>query len=247
VDNVTKAFYEIVSNKKIALDTYEMVLSGDTSSLTNPGQFINIALEGLYLRRPISVCHYEEGQITIIYKAVGKGTKQMAKMAPGEKLDVLCGLGNGFDVSKAAGKKAAVIGGGVGVPPMYGTARELIKNGVEVTAILGFGTKDMAFYIEEFKKLGAEVMVTTDDGTLGLKGFVTDALKQTDCDYYFACGPQPMLRSLHRTGIPGQLSFEERMGCGFGACMGCTCHTLVGTKRICQDGPVFPSSEVTFE
>jgi len=244
---VTKAFYEIVSNKKIALDTYEMVLSGDTSSLTNPGQFINIALEGLYLRRPISVCHYEEGQITIIYKAVGKGTKQMAKMAPGEKLDVLCGLGNGFDVSKAAGKKAAVIGGGVGVPPMYGTARELIKNGVEVTAILGFGTKDMAFYIEEFKKLGAEVMVTTDDGTLGLKGFVTDALKQTDCDYYFACGPQPMLRSLHRTGIPGQLSFEERMGCGFGACMGCTCHTLVGTKRICQDGPVFPSSEVTFE
>jgi len=244
---VTKAFYEIVSNKKIALDTYEMVLSGDTSSLTTPGQFINIALEGLYLRRPISVCHYEEGQITIIYKAVGKGTKQMAKMAPGEKLDVLCGLGNGFDVSKAAGKKAAVIGGGVGVPPMYGTARELIKNGVEVTAILGFGTKDMAFYIEEFKKLGAEVMVTTDDGTLGLKGFVTDALKQTDCDYYFACGPQPMLRSLHRTGIPGQLSFEERMGCGFGACMGCTCHTLVGTKRICQDGPVFPSSEVTFE
>ena len=247
MDNVTKAFYEIVSNKKIALDTYEMVLSGDTSSLTNPGQFINIALEGLYLRRPISVCHYEEGQMTIIYKAVGKGTKQMAKMQPGEKLDVLCGLGNGFDVSKAAGKKAAVIGGGVGVPPMYGTARELIKNGVEVTAILGFGTKDMAFYIEEFKKLGAEVMVTTDDGTLGLKGFVTDALKQTDCDYYFACGPQPMLRSLHRTGIEGQLSFEERMGCGFGACMGCTCHTLVGTKRICQDGPVFPSSEVTFE
>ena len=247
MDNVTKAFYEIVSNKKIALDTYEMVLSGDTSSLTSPGQFINIALEGLYLRRPISVCHYEEGQMTIIYKAVGKGTKQMAKMAPGEKLDVLCGLGNGFDVSKAAGKKAAVIGGGVGVPPMYGTARELIKNGVEVTAILGFGTKDMAFYIEEFEKLGAKVMVTTDDGTLGLKGFVTDALKQTDCDYYFACGPQPMLRSLHRTGIEGQLSFEERMGCGFGACMGCTCHTLVGTKRICQDGPVFPSSEVTFE
>ena len=247
MDNVTKAFYEIVSNKKIALDTYEMVLSGDTSSLSNPGQFVNIALEGLYLRRPISVCHYEEGQMTIIYKAVGKGTKQMAKMAPGEKLDVLCGLGNGFDVSKAAGKKAAVIGGGVGVPPMYGTARELIKNGVEVTAILGFGTKDMAFYIEEFEKLGAKVMVTTDDGTLGIKGFVTDALKQTDCDYYFACGPQPMLRSLHRTGIEGQLSFEERMGCGFGACMGCTCHTLVGTKRICQDGPVFPSSEVTFE
>ncbi|MBQ2650246.1 MAG: dihydroorotate dehydrogenase electron transfer subunit, partial [Clostridia bacterium] len=194
-----------------------------------------------------SVCHYEEGQLTIIYKTVGKGTKQMAAMTAGQQLDVLCGLGNGFDTSKAKGKKAAVIGGGVGVPPMYDTARRLIAEGVEVTAILGFATKDAAFYIDKFEALGAKVMVTTDDGTMGIHGFVTDALKQTDCDYFFACGPQPMLRSLHRTGISGQLSFEERMGCGFGACMGCTCHTLVGTKRICQDGPVFPTEEVSFE
>ncbi len=244
---MTKGFYEIVSNKMLALDTYEMVLRGDTSSLKNPGQFINIALEGLYLRRPISVCHYEEGLITIIYKVVGKGTRQMSEMAAGEKLDVLCGLGNGFDVTKAEGKRAAVIGGGVGVPPMYDVARRLIKNGVRVTAILGFATKEAAFYIDEFKALGAEVLVTSDDGTLGIKGFVTDALKGTDCDYFFACGPQPMLKSLHRTGLPGQLSFEERMGCGFGACMGCTCHTLVGDKRVCKDGPVFLTSEVTFD
>ncbi len=244
---MNKGYYEILSNVKIAPDTYEMVLRGDTSSLSNPGQFINIALEGLYLRRPISVCHYEEGQLTIIYKTVGKGTKQMAAMAAGQQLDVLCGLGNGFDTSKAKGKKAAVIGGGVGVPPMYDTARRLIAEGVDVTAILGFATKDAAFYIDKFEALGAKVMVTTDDGTMGIHGFVTDALKQTDCDYFFACGPQPMLKSLHRTGISGQLSFEERMGCGFGACMGCTCHTLVGTKRICQDGPVFPTEEVSFE
>lgn len=244
---MTKGFYEIASNKMLALDTYEMVLRGDTSSLKNPGQFINIALEGLYLRRPISVCHYEEGLITIIYKVVGKGTRQMSEMAAGEKLDVLCGLGNGFDVTKAEGKRAAVIGGGVGVPPMYDVARRLIKNGVRVTAILGFATKEAAFYIDEFKALGAEVLVTSDDGTLGIKGFVTDALKGTDCDYFFACGPQPMLKSLHRTGLPGQLSFEERMGCGFGACMGCTCHTLVGDKRVCKDGPVFLTSEVTFD
>lgn len=244
---MTKGFYKIISNKKLAQDTFEMVLEGDTSSLKNPGQFINIALEGLYLRRPISVCHYEEGKITIIYKVVGKGTRQMSQMKAGESLDVLCGLGNGFDVAKAAGKHAAVIGGGVGVPPMYDVARRLINNGVKVTAILGFATKEAAFYIEEFKALGAEVIVTSDDGTIGIKGFVTDGLKQTDCDYFFACGPQPMLKSLHRTGIEGQLSFEERMGCGFGACMGCTCHTLVGDKRVCKDGPVFLTSEVTFD
>lgn len=244
---MTKGFYKILSNKKLALDTYEMVLEGDTSSLKNPGQFINIALEGLYLRRPISVCHYEDGKITIIYKVVGKGTRQMSVMEAGQSLDVLCGLGNGFDVTKAAGKHAAVIGGGVGVPPMYDVARRLIKKGVRVTAILGFATKDAAFYIDQFRALGAEVIVTSDDGTIGIKGFVTDGLKQTDCDYFFACGPQPMLKSLHRTGLEGQLSFEERMGCGFGACMGCTCHTLVGDKRVCKDGPVFLTSEVTFD
>lgn len=244
---MTKGYFEILSNEKIALDTYEMQLGGDTSALTMPGQFVNIAIDGLYLRRPISVCHYEPGRLTIIYKVVGKGTEIMSQMTKGQKLDLLCGLGNGFDVTRAEGRRAAVIGGGVGVPPMYDVAARLVKMGVDVTAILGFATKEAAFYIERFEELGAKVLVTTDDGTLGIKGFVTDALRQTDCDYYFACGPKPMLAGLHRTGIEGQLSFEERMGCGFGACMGCTCHTLVGYKRICQDGPVFLSSEVTFD
>ena len=244
---MTQGMYTILSNRLLAKDTWEMVLGGDSSALTNPGQFINIAIEGLYLRRPISVCCYEEGSITIIYKVVGKGTVKMAAMEPGAQLDVLVGLGNGFDVEKARGRKVAVIGGGVGVPPMYDTARRLKKMGADVTAILGFATKDVSFYIEKFEELGVPVMVTTDDGTLGTKGFVTDALKASGCEYFMACGPTPMLRALHRTGIPGQLSFEERMGCGFGACMGCTCHTLVGTKRVCKDGPVFPTEEVTFE
>ena len=244
---MTQGIYKILSNRDIAKDTWEMVLGGDSSALTNPGQFINIAIEGLYLRRPISVCCYEEGSITIIYKVVGKGTRKMAQMVPGDKLDVLVGLGNGFDVEKARGRKAAVIGGGVGVPPMYDTARRLKKMGADVTAILGFATKDVSFYIEKFKALDIPVLVTTDDGSLGRKGFVTDALRESGCDYVFACGPTPMLRAVHKTGIGGQLSFEERMGCGFGACMGCTCHTLVGTKRVCKDGPVFPTEEVTFE
>ena len=244
---MTQGIYKILSNRQLAKDTWEMVLGGDSSALTNPGQFINIALEGLYLRRPISVCCYEEGSITIIYKVVGKGTKKMVAMQPGDELDVLVGLGNGFDVEKARGRKVAVIGGGVGVPPMYDTARRLKRMGADVTAILGFATKDVSFYIEKFEELGVPVMVTTDDGSLGTKGFVTDALKASGCEYFMACGPTPMLRALHRTGIPGQLSFEERMGCGFGACMGCTCHTLVGTKRVCKDGPVFPTEEVTFE
>ena len=244
---MTQGMYTILSNRPLAKDTWEMVLGGDSSALTNPGQFINIAIEGLYLRRPISVCCYEEGSITIIYKVVGKGTVKMAAMQPGEQLDVLVGLGNGFDVEKARGRKVAVIGGGVGVPPMYDTARRLKRMGADVTAILGFSTKDVSFYIEKFEELGVPVMITTDDGTLGTKGFVTDALKASGCDYFMACGPTPMLRALHRTGISGQLSFEERMGCGFGACMGCTCHTLVGTKRVCKDGPVFPTEEVTFE
>ena len=244
---MTQGIYKILSNREIAKDTWEMVLGGDSSALTHPGQFINIAIEGLYLRRPISVCCYEEGSITIIYKVVGKGTKKMAAMTEGDKLDVLVGLGNGFDVEQARGHKVAVIGGGVGVPPMYDTARRLKRMGADVTAILGFATKDVSFYIEKFEALDIPVLVTTDDGSLGRKGFVTDALRESGCDYFLACGPTPMLRALHRTGITGQLSFEERMGCGFGACMGCTCHTLVGTKRVCKDGPVFPTEEVTFE
>ena len=246
---MNQGIYEVLSNKWIALDTYEMVLRGDTRSLASqsrPGQFLNIKLEGLYLRRPISVCNVYGNEITIIYKIVGKGTLKLSMMLEGQMLDVLCGLGNGFDIEAAKGHNIAVIGGGVGVPPMYGVARALREQGQPVTAILGFQTMEAAFYIDKFRELGCKVLVTTDDGTLGLKGFVTDALRTTSCDYYLACGPQPMLKSLHKTGLPGQMSFEERMGCGFGACMGCTCHTLVGMKRICKDGPVFKSEEVTF-
>ena len=244
---MTKGIYTILSNRELAKDTWEMVLQGDSSALTNPGQFINIAIEGLYLRRPISVCCYDEGTITIIYKVVGKGTRKLAAMTEGDTLDVIVGLGNGFDTDKPHGRKIAVIGGGVGVPPMYDTARRLAAKGEDVTAILGFATKDVSFYIEKFEALGVKVMITTDDGSMGMKGFVTDALRESGCDYVMACGPTPMLKGIHRSGIPGQLSFEERMGCGFGACMGCTCHTLVGAKRVCLDGPVFPTEEVSFE
>ena len=244
---MTNGTYIVLSNEELARDTWEMVLGGDTSSLTNPGQFINVAIDGLYLRRPISVCCYDPGTITIIYKVVGKGTRKLAAMGAGDTLDVIVGLGNGFDVEKAHGRKIAVIGGGVGVPPMYDTARRLAALGEDVTAILGFATKDVSFYIEKFEALGVKVMLTSDDGTLGMKGFVTDALRESGCDYLMACGPTPMLKALHKTGVPGQLSFEERMGCGFGACMGCTCHTLAGPKRVCLDGPVFPTEEVCFE
>ncbi|MBQ4582789.1 MAG: dihydroorotate dehydrogenase electron transfer subunit [Oscillospiraceae bacterium] len=244
---MTKGIYIVLSNCQLARDTWEMVLGGDTSALTNPGQFINIAIEGLYLRRPISVCCYDPGTITIIYKVVGKGTRKLSAMTPGDTLDVIVGLGNGFDVAKAHGRKIAVIGGGVGVPPMYDTARRLAAQGEDVTAILGFATKDVSFYIEKFEALGVRLMITTDDGSMGQKGFVTDALRESGCDYVMACGPTPMLKGVHRSGIEGQLSFEERMGCGFGACMGCTCQTLVGPKRVCLDGPVFSTSEVSFE
>ncbi len=240
-----QGIYEIISNQCIARDTWRMELTGDTSALTRPGQFINIKLEGLYLRRPISVCDWREGQITIIYKVVGKGTAQMAQKGCGDTLDILCGLGNGFD-PHAECARPVVIGGGVGVPPMYGLAKALIRAGKPVTALLGFADKAASFYIDEFLSLGCDVHVTTDDGSLGQKGFVTDALKTLDYDYYFACGPQPMLKGIHALGKKGQLSFEERMGCGFGACMGCSCHTLVGDKRVCVDGPVFLSGEVAF-
>ena len=241
-----QSIFTILENTALTRDVYRMVLEGDTSAITASGQFVNIQLSGKFLRRPISVCDWNEETLTIVYKVVGHGTEQMSAMASGEKLDILTGLGNGYDLN-LAGDHPVLIGGGVGVPPMYDTARRLKKMGADVTAILGFATKDVSFYIEKFKALDIPVLVTTDDGSLGRKGFVTDALRESGCDYVFACGPTPMLRAVHKTGIGGQLSFEERMGCGFGACMGCTCHTLVGTKRVCKDGPVFPTEEVTFE
>lgn len=239
-----QGFYEIKSSVKLTESIYKMVLEGDTSSIIAPGQFINIKLDGLYLRRPISICDYDDNTITIIYKVVGEGTNLMSKMNAGEKLDVLCGLGNGFDTSKSL-DKPVLIGGGVGVPPMYNLCKKLITEGKKVTVILGFNKQDEIFYENEFKKLGAEVYVTTVDGSYSIKGFVTDALKNIDYSYFYTCGPMPMFKAIKATVVTsGQYSFEERMGCGFGACMGCSCKTKYGNKRICKDGPVLESEEI---
>ena len=235
--------YKILSNEPLTKDVYKMVLEGDTEYITAPGQFINIALDGKYLRRPISVCDYDEDCITIIYKVVGEGTEQMSALKIGTVLDVLTGLGNGYDISKST--KPLLIGGGVGVPPMYNLAKTLIANGQVPTVILGFNTVDEVFYEQEFKALGCDVFVTTADGSYGIKGFVTDALAGVDFDYFYTCGPLPMFKAIYNAvDKDGQFSFEERMGCGFGACMGCSCKTKYGNKRICKDGPVLEKEEI---
>ena len=241
-----KSMFEIVSNTALTESVYKMVLRGDTSQITAPGQFVNIALQGLYLRRPISVCDVQGDLLTIIYKAVGKGTGQMAQMTEG-KLELLTGLGNGYDLSKG-GENPVLLGGGVGVPPMYLLAKELIKMGKKVRVILGFNTKSELFYEEKFKELGCEVTVTTVDGSYGTKGFVTDALKEMEYSYFYTCGPEPMLKAVYKASkTSGQMSFEKRMGCGFGACMGCSCKTITGYKRICKEGPVMEKEEILWE
>ena len=241
-----QSIFEILENKPLTKDVFKMVLSGDTSDITASGQFVNIQLEGLYLRRPISVCDWDDKTLTIVYKVVGKGTEQMSKMGPGVKLDVLTGLGNGYDLSKA-GDAPVLLGGGVGVPPMYGCAKRLVEMGIKPTVILGFNTKDEVFYEDEFKALGCDVTVTTVDGSYGVKGFVTDALPE-NYTYFYTCGPEPMLKAVYKaTATSGQMSFEERMGCGFGACMGCSCKTLTGYKRICKEGPVMKKEEILWE
>ena len=235
---------QIQSNLPLTESVYEMRLTGDVSAITASGQFVNIKLEGLFLRRPISVCDVENGVLTLLYKVVGKGTEKMANMQAGETLNVLVGLGNGYDLS-LSGSAPVLMGGGVGVPPMYMLAKELIKQGKKVTAILGFNTQAEVFYEEEFKRLGATVIVTTADGSYGQKGFVTDALKGVDYTYFYTCGPEPMLKAVFKaTNTSGQFSFEERMGCGFGACMGCSCKTVTGYKRICKEGPVLVKEEI---
>lgn len=233
--------YTILSNICVARDTYEMILEGDTSQISAPGQFINIRVEGFFLRRPISICDWNEEQITIIYKTVGQGTKELSQMKPGRELDILCPLGNGYDVGKI--KETPVLaGGGAGVPPMYGLAKALLKQNIRPEVVLGFNTKEEVFYEEEFQALGAEVTVTTADGTYGKKGFVTDAFEHAD--YGCACGPEPMLRAVSEKVKDGQFSFEARMACGFGGCMGCSCKTKYGTKRICKEGPVLEKEEI---
>lgn len=238
--------FEIVSNTALTDNVYKMVLAGDTSAITAPGQFVNIRLEGLFLRRPISVCDYDAETLTILYKVVGKGTGQMCHIAPGESLDLLTGLGNGYDLT-LAGTKPVLLGGGVGVPPLYNLAKQLVSMGKEVSVILGFNTQREIFYEEAFAALGCKTSVTTVDGSCGIKGFVTDALPE-EYTYFYACGPEPMLKAVYRaTKTSGQMSFEERMGCGFGACMGCSCKTLTGYKRICKDGPVMKKEEILWE
>ena len=239
-----QSIFEIRSNVALTDSVYKMVLVGDTSDITNCGQFVNIQLDGLFLRRPISVCDYDAETLTIVYKVVGKGTEQMAAMGEGEKLDILTGLGNGYDLS-LAGEKPVLLGGGVGVPPMYNLAKKLVAQGCEVKVILGFNTSSEIFYEEEFKALGCDVTVTTVDGSYGVKGFVTTALEEVDYTYFYTCGPEPMLKAVYKASkTSGQMSFEERMGCGFGACMGCSCKTLTGYKRICKEGPVMKKEEI---
>ena len=239
-----QGIFEILENTALTESVFKMVLSGDVSDITAPGQFVNIQLDGLFLRRPISVCDVGENTLTIIYKVVGKGTEQMSAMKPGEKLDVLTGLGNGYDLT-VAGDRPVLLGGGVGVPPMYLLAKQLLTQGKKVTVILGFNTESELFYEKEFAALGADVIVTTVDGSKGIKGFVTDALKTLDYTYFYTCGPEPMLKAVYKASTTsGQMSFEKRMGCGFGACMGCSCKTLTGYKRICKEGPVMKKEEI---
>ncbi|MDO4545530.1 MAG: dihydroorotate dehydrogenase electron transfer subunit [Bacillota bacterium] len=238
----------ITENRKIAPKTFSMTLktSKGDHGIRRPGQFINIKLDGFFLRRPISVCSWEDDSLTIIYKVVGAGTEAMSHYEPEKSLNVLLPLGNGFDTS-VSGEHPVLIGGGAGVPPMYGLCRQLLAEGRQPTVVLGFNKKEESFYIEEFKTLGADVVVATADGSLGVEGFVTDALENLSYTYFYACGPEAMLKALDGkipAGVGGQLSFEERMGCGFGACMGCSCETKYGNKRICKEGPVLERGEI---
>ena len=237
-----QVIFEIKSNEQIAKNVYRMLLAGDTTGIL-PGQFVNIRVAGQFLRRPISVCNITDGLLTIIYKAVGVGTEAMSQLPVGTQLDVLTVLGNGYDLTKA-GDSPLLVGGGVGVPPMYMLARQLREIGKNVRVILGFNTKDEVFYEEEFRALGCDVTVTTVDGSHGVKGFVTNAVDGQQ-SYYYTCGPLPMIKALIQTlGTHGEVSMEERMGCGFGACMGCTIQTTIGPKRVCKEGPVFPAEEL---
>lgn len=239
-----QALFEIVENTPLALNTNRLTLRGDTGAIVNPGQFVNIKLEGLFLRRPISVCDWDGECFSIIYAIVGKGTEKLAGMLPGDTLDVLTGLGNGFNMA-LSGTSPLLIGGGAGASPMYGLAKRLRAQGKSVSTILGFNTADEVFYEDEFKALGCAVTVTTVDGSYGTRGFVTAAMDGMDYSHFYACGPEAMLKAVSLAApTSGQLSFDARMGCGFGACMGCSCKTLTGTKRICKDGPVMLKEEI---
>ncbi len=241
-----QVIFKVTDNYSLTENVKLMKLKGDTSEITKPGQFVNILIDGLFLRRPISVCDINGDELTIIYKIVGKGTEKMSEYVSGHKLDLLTGLGNGFNISDC-GDTPILVGGGVGVPPMYFLAKELIKANKSVRVILGFNTESEIFFENEFKELGCQVAVTTVDGTKGTKGFVTEEMKG-NYSYVFACGPEPMLKAVYNLSSTGaQFSFEERMGCGFGACMGCSCKTITGYKRICKEGPVMKKEEILWD
>ena len=241
-----QVFFKILSQECIARDVMKLTLAGDTSAIQGSGGFVNIKMDGLFLRRPISVCDYDDKTLTLIYKIVGKGTEKLAEMENGTELDLLVGLGNGYDLSKS-GAAPLLIGGGVGVPPLYKLAKLLLAEGKRVQVVLGFNSGADVFYEEEFRALGADVRVTTADGSYGTKGFVTDAMGDLNYTYFYTCGPEPMLKAVYNASeTSGQFSFEERMGCGFGACMGCSCETKYGNKRICRDGPVLEREEIVW-
>lgn len=241
---MTESIFTVISNEKIAKNTYKIILSGNTDG-GRPGQFVNIKIDGFFLRRPISVCDIEENTLTLIYKTVGAGTDKLSKTEKGEKLDILAFLGNGYDLSKS-GEAPLLIGGGVGVPPLFLLAKKLVKEGKKPTAILGFNSADEIFLKDEFEALDVKTFIATADGSVGTRGFVTDVMKNTDIyTYFYTCGPEPMLRAVYNESkTDGEFSFEERMGCGFGACVGCTCKTKYGNKRICRDGPVLSKEEI---
>ena len=241
-----QGYFEIIENENIATGIWRMILAGDTGAVTAAGQFINIKLDGHFLRRPISVNDVNDEEITIIYKVLGHGTEEMTQLPVGTELDILTGLGNGYSLEEA-GDKPLLIGGGVGIPPMYNLAKRLLAEDPErqLQVVLGFNSREEMFYVDEFRALGCKVIVATADGSFGIRGFVTDAITDLDYSYFYTCGPEPMLRALHAATVTdGQMSFEERMGCGFGACMGCSCKTITGYKRICKDGPVLRKEEV---
>ena len=239
-----QVYFTILSQECIAKDVFKMVLGGDAGEIQGSGGFVNIKIDGLFLRRPISVCDSDNETLTLIYKVVGEGTKKLSEMECGTVLDILIGLGNGYDTKKS-GDAPLLLGGGVGVPPLYKLAKMLIAEGKKPTVVLGFNSACDVFYEKEFEALGAKVLVTTADGTHGAKGFVTDVIGDVDYTYFYTCGPEPMLKAVHKaTKTSGQMSFEERMGCGFGACMGCSCKTLTGYKRICKEGPVMEKEEI---
>lgn len=229
----------VYKNNPIIAGVYKLVLSGNVSAIQRPGQFIELAVPGHFLRRPFSVCDWDRDSVTVVYRVIGEGTKCLAAMMPGEGLDALTGLGNGFDTS-VSGNRPLLVAGGSGVPMMLCLAKKLLSEGKAVTAILGYRTASDIFLADDIRYLGVDVRLTTEDGSAGVRGMVTDAMADLDYTYFYTCGPEAMFRAVNAAAkTSGQFSLEARMGCGYGACMGCTIETKNGPKRVCKDGPVF--------